>query len=403
VRILFVVPYAPSRIRVRPFEFIRTLALHHHVEVACLVSNDDEADDVAALRAVCAVVHPVPHPPLRAMMRTIAAGATNRPFQAAYATSSDLKRLVERIVGRFDVVHVEHLRGAATPFETGGVPVVWDAVDCISLLLAEMARAPQKAHIRAIRAIDYARTRRYEAQLLQRFSHTVVTSARDAAALWDLRPETNTTITIIPNGVDLAYFQPQPAPRAPHEVIFTGKMSYHANHTAVRSFVTHVWPSVRAALPDARFTIVGSSPPRDIRKLDGNAGIAVTGRVPDMRPYLARATVAVAPLVYGVGNPNKVLEAMAMALPVVATPPAVTAICAGVGEGVLAVERDAMASAILNVVQNPAYGTRLGQEGRRYVEAHHTWSRAAGQLEAVYHAAHGGWATEMQTAAFAAD
>jgi sugar transferase (PEP-CTERM/EpsH1 system associated) len=403
VRVLFVVPYVPSRIRVRPFEFIRTLALYHHVEVVCLVSNEDEANDVPALRAICAAVHPVPHPPLRAMIRAIAAGATNRPFQAAYATSSDLKRAVERIVGRFDVVHVEHLRGAATSFETGDVPVVWDAVDCISLLLAEMSHAPQKAHVRAIRTIDYTRTQRYEAQLLQRFSHTVVTSARDAAALWDLRPETDTTITIIPNGVDLAYFHPQPVVRAPLEVVFTGKMSYHANYTAVRSFVTHVWPLVRAALPDARFTIVGSDPPRDIRSLDGKAGIAVTGRVPDIRPYLACATVAVAPLVYGVGNPNKVLEAMAMALPVVATPPAVTAICAGAGEGIVTVGRDAMAKAILDIVEDPTYGARLGREGRRYVETHHTWSRAAGQLEEVYRAAHGGWATEMQPAAFAAD
>jgi sugar transferase (PEP-CTERM/EpsH1 system associated) len=403
VRVLFVVPYVPSRIRVRPFEFIRTLARHHHVEVVCLVSNDDEAADLPALEEVCAGVHPVPHPPLRAMMRAIRAGMTSEPFQAAYAASSDLKRAVERIVARFDIVHIEHLRGAATPFETGGVPVVWDAVDCISLLLAEMARAPQKAYVRAVRAIDSSRTRQYEARLLQRFSHTVVTSARDAAALWDLRPETDTTITIIPNGVDLAYFQPQPTPRAPHEVIFTGKMSYHANHTAVRSFVTHVWPSVRAALPDARLMVVGSNPPRDIRNLDGIAGITVTGRVPDMRPYLARAAVAVAPLVYGVGNPNKVLEAMAMALPVVATPPAVTAICAGAGDGVLTAERDAMARTLVHILENPADGARLGQEGRRYVEMHHTWSRAAGQLAEVYGAAHGGWATEMQMAAFAAD
>jgi len=314
-----------------------------------------------------------------------------------------MKRVVEGIVARFDVVHVEHLRGAATLFETGDVPVVWDAVDCISLLLTEMARAPQKAYIRAVRAIDYSRTRQYEAHLLQRFSHTVVTSARDAAALWDLRTETDTTITIIPNGVDLAYFSPQPVDRAPHEVIFTGKMSYHANHTAVRSFVTYVWPTVRAALPDARFMIVGKDPPRDIWKLDGKAGVTVTGGVPDIRPYLARASVAVAPLVYGVGNPNKVLEAMAMAIPVVGTPPAVAGICAGIGEGIVTVKRDDMANSLLDVLHNPARAAQLGQTGRRYVETHHTWSRAARQLEDVYRAAQGGWSVEMQTAACAAD
>ncbi len=403
MRVLFVVPYVPSRIRVRPFEFIRTLTRHHHVEVVCLVSNDDEAADLPALRAVCAEVHPIPHPPLRAMVQAIRAGATNQPFQAAYAASAELKRAVERMVARFDVVHIEHLRGAATPFETGGVPVVWDAVDCISLLLAEMARAPQKAYVRAVRAIDASRTRQYEVQLLQRFSHTVVTSARDAAALWALRPENGTTITSIPNGVDLAYFHPQPVDRAPHEVIFTGKMSYHANHAAVLSFVTHVWPTVLAALPDARFMIVGSNPPRDICKLNDKAGITVTGRVPDLRPYLARAAVAVAPLVYGVGNPNKVLEAMAMAVPVVATPPAVAGMCAGVGDGIVSVERDEMASTLLDVLQNPVHAAHLGQHGRRYVEMHHTWSRAARQLEGVYRAADSGWAMEMQTAALAAD
>lgn len=403
MRVLFVAPYVPSRIRVRPFEFIRTLAQRHHVEVACLVADNSESADIEALRAVCAAVHPIPHPPLRAMIQAACWGAVGLPLQAAYATSADLQQTVERIAARFDVVHVEHLRGAATPFETGGVPVVWDAVDCISLLLAEMARAPQKAHVRAVRAIERSRTRRYEAGLLQRFSQIVVTSARDAAALWDLRSGSDTTITIVPNGVDLSYFRPRPAERTPREVIFTGKMSYHANHTAVRAFATRVWPAVHAALPDARFTVVGSDPPRDIANLSGKAGITVTGRVPDMRPYLARAAVSVAPLVYGVGNPNKVLEAMAMAVPVIATPPAVTAICASVEGGVLTVESDDMASALVDLLRDPAAGARLGRGGRRYVETHHTWARAAGQLEEVYRAARGGWAAETPMAAIAAD
>lgn len=387
----------------RPYEFIRALAQRHHVEVACLVAGAEEAADILALEAICAAVHAVPHPALPALFQTIRGGAFGLPLQAAYATSLALKRTVERIVGQFDLIHIEHLRGAATPFDTGGVPVVWDTVDCISLLLAEMARAPQAVHVRAIRMIDQSRTRRYEAQLLQRFSQIVVTSARDAAALWDLRSGAETTITIVPNGVDLDYFQPAPEHRAPDHIIFTGKMSYHANHTAARAFVREVWPLVRAELPTARFMIVGSDPPRDIRDLDGTAGITVTGRVPDMRPYLAQAAVAVAPLVYGVGNPNKVLEAMAMALPVVATPAAVTAICARKEDGVIIAERGAMARALLDILRDPAHGKILGQDGRRYVEMHHTWQRAADQLEQVYGMAHAESAAETQWAAVAAD
>lgn len=403
MRLLFVVPYVPSRIRVRPYEFIRTLTMHHHVEVVCLVSGADEAADITSLRDVCAAVHPIAHPPVRAMMRTIGGAARGLPLQVAYATSPDLKRTVERMAGKFDLVHIEHLRGAATRFDTGGVPVVWDSVDCISLLLTDMAHAAQKPHIRAVRAIDRSRTERYEAALLQRFSQIVVTSARDAAALWDLRSDSATTITIVPNGVDLDYFRPAPEHRTAREVIFTGKMSYHANNTAIRAFVTDVWPDVHAALPDARLMIVGSDPPRDIRGLDGDAGITVTGRVPDMRPYLARAAVAVAPLLYSVGNPNKVLEAMAMALPVVATPAAVRAICARARDGVITVERTAMAGALVELLRDPAYGSTLGNSGRHYVETHHTWSRSAEQLERVYRAAHSGWVAEAQWPAVAAD
>lgn len=403
MRVLFVVPYVPSRIRVRPYEFIRTLAQTHHVEVACLVAGPEEAADLSALEAICAAVHPVSHRKLRAALRTVRYGASGLPLQAAYGMSPALKRTVADLAQQFDVVHVEHLRGAATSFDTRGVPIVWDAVDCISLLLDEMARAPQRAHIRVLRAVERSRTRRYEAHLMQRFANVIVTSARDAAALWDLRSDASTTMTIIPNGVDLDYFSPQPEQRNPHDIIFTGKMSYHANHAAVLAFVKDVWPSVHSALPDARFLIVGSDPARDILALDGIMGITVTGRVPDMRPYLARAAVAVAPLVYGVGNPNKVLEAMAMAVPVIATPPAVTAICAGGNDGVIVTERGGMARALLDVLRSPSYGAALGKSGRRYVEGHHTWQRAAAQLEQVYQVARSDRNIESRWAALAAD
>jgi sugar transferase (PEP-CTERM/EpsH1 system associated) len=403
MRILFVVPYVPSRIRVRPYEFIRTLAQSHHVEVACLVSGEDEAADLPALRSVCAAVHPVPHPPLHAAMRMLRKGASGLPLQAAYAISPALKSSVEGMAERFDLIHLEHLRGAATALDTRGVPVVWDAVDCISLLLNEMASAPQPAHVRAIRAIERPRTRRYEALLLRRFPNVIVTSARDAAALWDLRSDGRTTITIIPNGVDLTYFQPQPEQRNPHDIVFTGKMSYHANRTAVHAFVSDVWPAVHSAVPDARFLIVGSDPPREIRDLDGTMGITVTGRVPDIRPYLASAAVAVAPLVYGVGNPNKVLEAMAMAVPMIATPPAVTAIRAGEDDGVIVRARPAMVHALIDILSSPAYGESLGLCGRRYVETHHSWQRAVTQLELVYRAVLSDRQIDRDWAALAAD
>jgi glycosyltransferase involved in cell wall biosynthesis len=252
-------------------------------------------------------------------------------------------------------------------------------------------------------AVDLARTRRYEAWLMTQYGQVVVTSQRDKDALEALArryllPEAQAAlITVVTNGVDLEYFRP-PETRfsgknlvSPPIIIFTGKMSYHANIAAVLYFAREVLPHIWAQAPDVQFQIVGKDPPEKVQGLATDGRIQVTGTVDDLRPYLAQATVAVCPALYAVGVQNKVLEAMAMGTPVVSTPAGCAGLATAEGrENLIAEGNEALAAAVLQVLADPALAERLAVAGRRYVETHHNWESGARRLVEVYQVARPG-------------
>jgi len=239
--------------------------------------------------------------------------------------------------------------------------------------------------------LDLARTRRYEAGLLTRFDHVVITSERDKAALEALADHylpgqvSLAPVTVVGNGVDLAYFGPSAGERDERTIVFSGKMSYHANISAVDYFCRDVLPLIWERDPRVRFEIVGKDPPEGIRQLAGDSRIHVTGYVDDLRPYLARATVAVCPVRYAVGVQSKVLEAMAMGTPTVSTPEGCAALAVSPGSEILVGEGDrGMADAILRVLSDPVLAGQLSSRGREYVKKHHSWTTSARKLIEVY-------------------
>ncbi len=238
--------------------------------------------------------------------------------------------------------------------------------------------------------LELPRTRRAEAHLPTLFDHTVVTAQGDADALRALAGP-DAPIVVIPNGVDLEGFVPPATAeeRAPARIIFTGKMSYHANVTAAVQLVQVIMPLVWAQRPDAEVWLVGKEPSAEVRALAGER-VTVTGGVESMAAALQAATVAAAPIAYGAGIQNKVLEAMACATPVVASPQAASALAAIAGRDYLpGATPQAFADALLALLNDPALRGTVGEAGRAYVEEHHTWSAAAARLEALYAAAPG--------------
>jgi glycosyltransferase involved in cell wall biosynthesis len=238
---------------------------------------------------------------------------------------------------------------------------------------------------------ELQRTRLYEARVQDRFNQILVTSRIDREAFLDLRPEgmQGSPITVLPNGVDISYYAPNPdIERLPDTIVISGKMSYHANVSMVLNFAENVLPLIWQKRPTVRLCVVGKDPTPEIRKLAENPMIEVTGSVADIRPYLHRSAIAVTPITYGVGIQNKVLEAMACGTPVVSTPQAVSALDSVPGKDVLVASEPAdLAHLILDLLADPSRQIALGNSGRTYVETHHQWGTIVEQLEAIYRAA----------------
>jgi polysaccharide biosynthesis protein PslH len=400
MRILFVVPYVPNLVRVRSYQLIRHLtARGHQVTVLTLWSNEQERADATALAQQCEQVIALHLPRWRSWWNSLRALPTAVPLQATYAWQPELARQLRQLTqlanGKhlFDLIHVEHLRGVRyglyyrqNSSRQNGLPLIWDSVDSISHLFRQTAVHGDSLSSRWLARLELERTERYEGWLTSQFDQTLVTSPTDKTALEELSPGASPPIHVLSNGVDLSYFWPSSGTtREAAGLVISGKMSYHANVSMALYLLEAIMPHVWARRPETQVTIVGKDPPRRLRAAAQNPNVTVTGEVADIRPYLRRAAVAVAPILYGAGIQNKVLEAMACATPVVATPQAVSALRIVPGQEALVAEQPAaIAEAILSLLASPEQRYQVGAAGRRYVEQNHQWSAAAGCLESIY-------------------
>jgi len=403
LRILFVLPYTPNLVRVRPYNFIRALAARgHQVSIFAVDDRSGNDRDLEFMRELCERVESVPLSKIRAAWNLLRVLPTRLPLQAAFAwqpgvfSSRGPGSLFSRLGREFDLIHVEHLRAARYGLalktilrdQMHSIPVVFDSVDCISALFRLTSIHAARPLNRWIARFELGRTERYESWLLTQFDRVLVTSAADREALLSLshRGSSPAEISVVPNGVDLTYFKPEA-----HEsddaatIIMTGKMSYHANIAMCMHFVEEILPLIWRSKPEVRLLIVGKDPPANIQALSQDEHIEVTGSVPDLRSYFQKASIAVVPLVYGMGIQNKVLEAMACGLPVVATSPAIAALQVRDGRELFVADCPAdFAGHVIDLVDQRHLREEIGAAGRRYVEQHHDWNLIAHKLEELY-------------------
>jgi glycosyltransferase involved in cell wall biosynthesis len=326
MRILFITPYIPSLIRVRPYNFIRVLSARgHEITLLALQPPGEPFDSLPQLREWCKAVYLVPHTRNQVLLNGLTGLLGETPFQAVYSRSPKFQEVLKTLLHReqFDLVHVEHLRGMVLAEGVKGLPIVFDSVDSISLLFEKVLKEAPGWKSRLMASLDLERTRRFEGRLSQRYQHIAICSDLDKQAMVDLGCDPN-TLHYVPSCVNIDYFQPQEVERDPLLLIFSGKMSYHANIAASTDLVEQIMPLVWQKQPKVRLQIVGKDPSPIVQSFGNHPNITVTGYVPDLRPYLAKAAVAVCVVRYGVGLTTKTVEAMAMGTPVVASPHAVS-------------------------------------------------------------------------------
>jgi polysaccharide biosynthesis protein PslH len=395
VRILFVTPYPASRIRVRAYGFITQLAKMHGVEVLALCANAREMADVHALQRAGIVTTAIYEPHIVRYLRGLTALTSTRPLQVAFDASPRLRSAITMrlLYGHFDLLHVECIRVLGAVPHMLPVPVVWDAVDCISQLYAQGGQVGITPMLRVLGVHEGQRVRTYEQVQLRRFRHILVTAERERQALLAIAQEskigmlrqTCAEISVISPGIDQDYFRAYDGERQAETLIFSGKMSFHANIAGVCMLVRHILPLIWQKRPTVRLIIAGSDPPAMIRHLARDPRIEVTGYLPDLRLAIAKAQIAVCPLPYAVGVQNKVLEAMALGTPVVASTAAAAGLQAIPGRDLLVADEPTdFAAAVLCLLEDQAQWHSLAEHGVAYIRAYHHLDVVVQQLIDVY-------------------
>ncbi len=402
------VPYPPNRgDRIRSFHLLEHLARHARLHLAFPATEPIPPATMHVLRSLChrvAAERVGRHTRWLNAAWSLASGAT---ATEGLFRSSRLAETIRAWTGetRFDaavVVCSSMVQYLDLP-GLEGVPTVVDLVDVDSQKwfdYAAHARGPKRHLLR----LEATRLRRLEASLPDRTSAVTVVADREADLFESFSPHRP---HVLRNGVDLDYFCPNGAPALgdPPSCVFVGALDYQANVDGAAWFCREIWPLVLDRFPQAVFRLVGSRPSVQARRLGRLPGVDLVGEVPDVRPYLHTATIVVVPLRVARGVQNKVLEALAVAKPVIVTPQALDGLNAAAEvDLVLAATPAQWTDAVCRLLTDTDRCARLGRAGRAFVEREYRWSNQLAQLatlpglaEAMRHRSEVGQMSEMST------
>jgi sugar transferase (PEP-CTERM/EpsH1 system associated) len=357
----------------------------HDVHLACFVENDDQRRELQqGLGDTCSAIHTVTLPKLRAYSNTALTLAGKLPMQVQYYRSAEMRRTIEQLVagGGFDLIYT-HLIRMAEYTRNAPIPKVMGVQISQALNLGRMVAHSNDPLRKLFYRIETAKVCSYEAEVCADFDRVFLCGPSDIEAIEKTAPVPNAVIC--PHGQDVPPRERvESAEREPGAIVITGVMSTYTNVDAASWFAEEIFPRVEAKIPEACFWIVGRSPQRSLRALARPPRVLVTGEVPDVYDWLCRAQIAVAPLRIGAGMQNKVVQAMASELPVVATSVANEGI-SGTPDKHILLRDDAagMADAIIELLRDAEARKQIGKAARSFVEANWTWEAHFLKLERV--------------------
>jgi polysaccharide biosynthesis protein PslH len=389
MRILYVtndLPWPLTSGYLRHYHFIRALSERHDIDLLSLVRSGHSPDDVAALGPFVKRIETVPATfGRRSFGARVAArvGAIQAGGDRAAVELGDLGARLHR-ADPFDVLLLTGKRTYPVLRALSDIPLVVDLCDATSSRIRRQIRRTRPVRLLPL-ALEYVEMRRVERSLLGRARHVLFASVRDREEIAgsDRRGPDGAERAVIPNGVDLDFWR-RTGRQLGDTIVLTGAMDYPPNADAAVQLADVILPLVRREIPDARVAIVGRDPSPPVRALADRPGVSVTGFVEDMRPYLEGAAVFAAPIRFGAGIQNKVLEAMAMEVPIVASPLAADGLRAEDGQlPPIDVARgaDAFAAAVSRHLVAAAEGVGPDARLRAYAATHFDWGRHAARLE----------------------
>jgi len=384
------IPYPPKKgDKIRAWHTLRHLARRRRVYVGCFVDDEQDWADVHVLRDLAVETCILSLPKGQALSRTVPALVTGEPLTVPYYFDPAMARWTARVRRTRDCsVLVYSSSMAQYVAGDGSSPRIIDFVDVDSQKWCAYART-KRWPVSQLYRRECAALLATERRIAAEFDASIFVSDAEAALFRRLAPESASKVFAVSIGVDTEHYSPDLAHADPYHgrgrsvVCFTGMMDYWPNVDAVSWFAAEALPRLRRLRPDVTFYIVGANPVRAVQRLGGQPGIVVTGRVPDTRPYLAHASVVVAPLRIARGIQSKVLEAMAMGRPVVASEPAFEGLRVGRDRDVLVTNTaDGFVEAITEVWNGR--GAALGAAAMKTVRDEYRWPEQLSALDAIF-------------------
>ena len=377
-------PYPPhSGDKIRTYNILKDLSQRHSISFVSFVQSPQEASRVGELQEYCDQVKTVGFSKFRAYRNCLLYSPFAEPFQVVYWHSRDMQRQVDEMMERngFDVIHVQFFRMAQYVTKYNNEHKVLDSGDSFSLNLSRRSRLDRGLSWPLLK-VEASKVRVYETTIARWFDRVTMVSPLDRDYMLSING--NIPMSIVPMGVDLEYYQPS------HEdygtnLLFTGSIRYFPNKDAILYFYSEIFPIIKDAVPNVKFYVVGNRPPRKISNLISGGDVVVTGRVEDVRPYFAKSAVFVCPLRTGSGMQTKILEAMAMGVPVVTTSMGFGAIEAAAGKDIIVAD-DAMrfAQEVIRLLKDKESRQEVARNARKLVEGKYGWPSVVKRLDAIY-------------------
>ncbi len=384
MRILFLsqrVPYPPNRgDKITTWRLIERMARTHEVSVVAF--SHDDADDMAVKHLIDKGFDTVgiPHRSLPARIRSLPLLLTKKPLTLGYYGSKELQAEVDKRIGDTDLVYAYSSSMGAFMLHHD-LPRVMHFAELDSDKWRQYA-ARTGPPGRWIYGREARTLLEFERRIAAVCKTNVLCTPLEEKIFKEQIPDAPTTV--LKNGVDLEHFKPDPEYAVPRRIVFTGVMNYLPNVDGCQWFTRRVFLRLLQKFPDAGFDIVGASPSREVEELAQYPNVQVTGSVPDTRLLLREASVSVAPLRIARGIQNKVLEALAMGLPVVGTTAATQGVEGEPGRHyVVADDEDAFYEAVARLLREPEEAAELGRRGRAFVEENYDWDKCLAPLDAI--------------------
>ncbi|HTD05570.1 TIGR03087 family PEP-CTERM/XrtA system glycosyltransferase [Undibacterium sp.] len=383
------IPFPPNKgDKIRSYHLLKHLAQNYRVHLGSFIDDENDWQYVDNVKKLCHETHIARLDPRSAKLRSLAALLGNRPLSLDYYRNAGLQAWVDAVIRQHQIKRIVVFSSAMAQF----VEHVDDARRIIDFVDVDSDKWLQYAD-QKVWPLSWLYRREgnqllaYERRLAQECDAALFVSQAEAGLFRRLAPESAARIDFFNNGVDTEYFSPElthenPYPNNEKAIAFTGAMDYWPNVDAVQWFADEVMPKVLQQHPDAVFYIVGARPSEQVRELAKLPGVRVTGSVPDVRPYLAHARVAVASLRIARGIQNKVLEAMAMAKSVVVSPQALEGIDAEPGrELMLATDAPQFAAQVVQLLTQE--NTAMEHSARAKVIARYNWTANLSRVDAL--------------------